>query len=190
MNAIFKKENVYVAIDGIDTRDDIQCEDMDTLIFATHYKYKKQKVFLYGGRVYLSFYYSNDLTISVDGVPIREIGYNKNDDRIGFFVRTSMGVCKAAAFLNQMENLGVDSFLENYKIQLQEFKKDLEMKAEKLEQEQSAQFDEEKSTFLTSLKKFINELTCIIFCLLINMNAGLDNQYYTDVYNEIINLYF
>ena len=30
MNAIFKKENVYVAIDGIDTRDDIQCEDMDT----------------------------------------------------------------------------------------------------------------------------------------------------------------
>ena len=190
MNAIFKKENVYVAIDGIDTRDDIQCEDMDTLIFATQYKYKKQKVILYGGRVYLSSF-NDDLTISVDGVPIiREIGYNKNDDRIGFFVRTSMGVRKAAAFLNQMENLGVDSFLENYKIQLQEFKKDLEIQAEKIEQEQSVQFDENKSTFLTSLKKFINELTCIIFCLLINMNAGLDNQYYTDAYNEIINLYF
>ena len=40
------------------------------------------------------------------------------------------------------------------------------------------------------LKKFINELTCIIYCLLINMNAGLDNQFYTDAYNEIINLYF
>ena len=26
MNAIFKKENVYIAIDGIDTRDDIKVE--------------------------------------------------------------------------------------------------------------------------------------------------------------------
>ena len=88
MNAIFKKENVYVAIDGIDTRDDIQCEDMDTLIFATDYKYKKQKVNLYGGRVYLSFYDSEKLKITVDGVPIREIGYD--NDRIGFFFRIPM----------------------------------------------------------------------------------------------------
>lgn len=188
MNAIFKKENVYVAIDGIDTRDDIQCEDMDTLIFATDYKYKKQKVNLYGGRVYLSFYDSEKLKITVDGVPIREIGYD--NDRIGFFFRIPMRVSKAAAFLNQMENLGVDSFLDNYKNQLQELKNELETKVESIEQEQSIQFDEDKSTFLTSLKKFINELTCIIFCLLINMNAGLDNQYYTDAYDEIINLYF
>jgi hypothetical protein len=186
MNAIFKKENVYIAIDSIDTRDDIQCEEMDTLIFATHYKYKKQKVYLYGGRVYLHFYNSENLNVTVDGIPIREIYINQS----GFFIRASMGVSKAAAFLNQMENLGVDSFLENYKNQLQEFKKELEIKVEEIEQEQSVQFDEDKSTFLTSLKKFINELTCIIFCLLINMNAGLDNQFYTDAYNEIINLYF
>lgn len=36
----------------------------------------------------------------------------------------------------------------------------------------------------------ISELIGMIFCLLINMNAGLDNQTYTDAYNEIINLYF
>ena len=171
MNAIFKKENVYVAIKGKDTREDIQCEEMDTLIFATHYEYEKQKVYLYGGRVYLENYGYNglDIKISIDGIPIREISYNNKDS---------------------IENLGIDSFLDNYKSQLQEFKKDLEAQAEKIEQEQSIQFNEDKSTFLVSLRRFINELSCIIFCLLINMNAGLDNQFYTDAYNEIINLYF
>jgi hypothetical protein len=189
MNAIFKKENVYVAIKGKDTREDIQCEEMDTLIFATHYEYEKQKVYLYGGRVYLENYGYNglDVKIFIDGIPIREIGYNKEPF---FFFQIAMTVGKATAFLNQIENLGIDSFLENYKNQLQEFKKDLEAQAEKIEQEQSAQLDEDKSTFLVSLRRFINELSCIIFCLLINMNAGLDNQFYTDAYNEIINLYF
>ena len=32
---------------------------------------------------------------------------------------------KIAAYLNQIENLGVDSFLENYKLQLQELKKEI-----------------------------------------------------------------
>lgn len=190
MNAIFKKENVYVAIKSKDTREDIQCEEMDTLIFATHYEYEKQKVYLYGGRVYLENYGYNglDIKISIDGIPIREISYNNKDSF--FFAQVAMTVSKATAFLNQIENLGIDSFLDNYKSQLQEFKKDLEAQAEKIEQEQSIQFNEDKSTFLVSLRRFINELSCIIFCLLINMNAGLDNQFYTDAYNEIINLYF
>ena len=185
MNAIFKKENVYVAIKGKNFRDGINLEDVDSLIFSPQYKYKKNEVSLYGGRVYLH-YYNDDLTFAIDGIPIREIRNYKN----GFFASSSMEVDKAAAFLNQIENLGVDSFLENYKSQLQEFKNIIEIQAEKIEQEQSQQFDKDKSAFLTSLKNLINELTCILFCLLINMNAGLDNQFYTDAYNEIIYLYF
>lgn len=186
MNAIFKKENVYVAVKGKYTREDIQCEEMDTLIFATNY-YELNKVYLYGGRVYLAFCDEESLTVTVDGIPIREISFSKRD---GYTTNKNIALSKAVAFLNQMENLGIDSFLENYKSQLQEFKKDLEMQAEKIEQEQSVQYDENKSTFLTSLKGFINKLTCIIFSLLINMNAGVDNHVYTEAYNEIINLYF
>lgn len=184
MNAIFKKENVYVAIIGNNLRDEINLNEVNSFI----YEYTtKDDVYLYGGRVHLRYGSQNKFVkLKVDGFSIQEVYYK---DSV-FSVGKEIDLCKAAAFLNQMENLGVDSFLENYKIQLQEFKKDLEIQAEKIEQEQSVQFDENKSTFLTSLKKFINELTCIIFCLLINMNAGLDNQYYTDAYNEIINLYF
>ena len=117
MNSIFKKENVYVAIKGKNFRDGINLEDLDSLIFSPQYKYKKNEVSLYGGRVYLH-YYNDDLTFAIDGIPIREIHNYKN----GLFASSSMEVDKATAFLNQIENLGVDSFLENYKSQLQEFK--------------------------------------------------------------------
>ena len=46
MNAIFKKENVYVAIKGKNFRDGINLEDLDSLIFSPQYKYKKNEVSL------------------------------------------------------------------------------------------------------------------------------------------------
>ena len=184
MNAIFKKENVFIVVKDKDIRNGINKNEIDSWVYDYN---NKDNVYLYGGRVHIYYGSGGDLVkLKVDGIPIQEVYYKKN----GISTSEEVDLSKAAAFLNQMENLGVDSFLENYKNQLQEFKKELEVKAEKIEQEQSVQFDEDKSNFLTSLKKFINELTCIIFCLLINMNAGLDNQYYTDAYNEIINLYF
>lgn len=186
MNAILKKENVFVAIKSKDFRDDINLNEVGSLIYSSDSYYEKRRVGLYGGRVYLEYYTEHNLTITIDGIPIREIGYDKELP----FTQIIITVFKATAFLNQIENLGIDSFLENYKSQLQEFKKDLEIQAEKIEQEQSVQYDENKSIFLSYLRKFIIELTCIIFCLLINMNAGLDNQFYTDAYNEILNLYF
>lgn len=184
MNAIFKKENVFIVIKDKDLRDGINRNEIDSLIYACYYK---DDVCLFGGRVHLRCGSKSEFVkLKVDGISIQEVYYK---DSV-FSVGKEIDLCKTAAFLNQMENLGVDSFLENYKKQLIEFKKELEIEVEKTEQEQSVQFDEDRSTFLTSLKKFINELTCIIFCLLINMNAGLDNQFYTDAYNEIINLYF
>ena len=184
MNAIFKKENVFIVIKDKDLRNEINGDEIDSLIYDYDNKYD---VCLYGGRVHLHYGSKNEFVkLKVDGFSIQEVYYK---DSV-FSVGKEFDLCKAAAFLNQMENLGVDSFLENYKSQLQEFKKDLEAQAEKIEQEQSIQFNEDKSTFLVSLRRFINELSCIIFCLLINMNAGLDNQFYTDAYNEIINLYF
>ena len=185
MNAIFKKENVYVAVKGKDFRDDINIDEVDSLIFSPEFKYKKNEVSLYGGRVFLHFY-NSDLTMSIDGVHIRLI---KNNDN-GFWFPDSISLEAAVAFLNQIENLGVDSFLDNYKNQLKGLKKEIEGKKEKLEQEQAVQYDEKKTKIINSLNNIINLLTCIIFSLLINMNAGVDNHVYTEAYNEIINLYF
>ena len=108
----------------------------------------------------------------------------KMEVKDGKITLTKTSETDEANMLHGTMNANLNNLIKGVK---EGFKKELEIKVEEIEQEQSVQFDEDKSTFLTSLKKFINELTCIIFCLLINMNAGLDNQYYTDAYNEIIN---
>lgn len=184
MEGIFKKDNVYVVVRYKNVRNDIQEDEMDTLVYSHDDKYRKEGL-LYGGRVIIKkgFYYGTT-EIRVDGISIKVIKESE------LSLTYSLDIEKATAYLNQIENLGVDSFLENYKQQLIDFKKEIEEKLEKEEQQQSVQFDEERNEYITSLKNVINQLICVIFCLLINMNAGLDNQCYTDAYNEIINLYF
>ena len=184
MNAILKKENVYIAIKNEDLRNGVNSKEVESLIYDYN---DKDSVYLYGGRVSLHYGSAEDLVnLEVDGIQIQEV-YHK-DSSLSF--KKNINLSKAAAFLNQMENLGIDPFLENYKNQLRDFKKELEIKAEKIEQEQSVQFDEGKSSLLNSLRNFIGSLTCVIFSLLINMNAGLDNQSYIDAYDYIVSSYF
>ena len=192
MDGIFKKGNVYVAVINKSERDDVDKDDMDTLIMTLENKYHNK--YLYGGRVCIEKPYVLSskageilLHLKVDGISIQQINCRDNFD---CYLSDSLNLEKVIAFLNQMENLGIDSFLENYKAQLQQFKIEMEEKVEKMEQEQSVNYNEDRNESITSLKVMIAKLTCMIFCLLINMNAGLDNQSYTDAYNEIINLYF
>ena len=187
MDGIFKKDNVYVYVTNKGRRDDIQIEDMTTLVYSPDSKYEKQQVSLFGGRVYLNstgYYYIN---MRVDGIRISHI---LHDNDLWFVLSDSWGLGEVTAFLNQMENLGIETFLENYKKQLVNFKKEMEEEVEKMEQEQSIHFDEKKVSSISNLKRAIVKLAIAIFCLFINMNAGLENQTYTDAYNEIINLYF
>ena len=188
MDGIFKKDNVYVYVDNKEERDGVQGEDMDALVYSPDSDYVRSHVYLYGGRLYLEHSYSTSvLCLKVDGIPIYELCYEENYE---YTLDDRFKIDKIVAFLNQIENLGIDTFLENYKNQLQQFKAEMEEKVEKMQQEQSIQFDENKKTYIDSIRQLIANLTCMIFCLLINMNAGLDNQTYTDAYNEIVNLYF
>lgn len=101
-----------------------------------------------------------------------------------------MKLHKVAAFLTQIENLGIDTFLENYRNQLQSFKTEIEKTIEQIQEEQALKYEESKNFTIYGLRKFVRELSCLILCLFINMNAGLDNQCYIDAYNTIFNLYF
>lgn len=192
MDAIFKNGNVYVVVRDKDIRDDVNLKNLEDLIWNKDLENKC----LYGGRVHLSntyystgnyqYSYSDYCLIQVDGIPIEE--YYLKDNSIVADNITSIE--RVAAYLNQIENLGVDTFLENYKLQLQELKKELENKIENMQQDLAANYDEEKASNLAELKKSVLIITCTIFLLLINMNAGLENQNYIDAYNNIINLYF
>jgi hypothetical protein len=184
MEAIFKYGNIYVTAPKKEMRSDIDAAEVQELLVWSN---SHNNVNLYGGRVLLDVCYGGGLTMAVDGIEIEEISFNSDGE-----CKTThcMNTNKTAAYLNQIENLGVDTFIENYRTQLQALKTEIEGSAIKLEQELCAQHDEEKSTILKNLRASILHLSCMIFMLLINLNAGLDNHFYSEAYENITNLYF
>lgn len=188
MNAIFKRENVYVVVIDKDIRDDVFATDLGGLIWD--YDQMDYNGELYGGRVSLKYIQGHhlDCMISIDGITLKNFVRYSNSK--GIYEDDVFSLNQIAAFLNQIENLGVDTFLENYKLHLQELKSELEGQADSLQQELALNYNDDKAKVLDSIKKVILSLACIIFSLLINMNAGLENHHYTEAYDNIINLYF
>ena len=184
MKAIFKYDNVYVTAPSKDIRQDVNVKEIQELVYCY---LVKREVNLYGGRIYLSSYNTESLIMSVDGITIKEISFSSSGE---CKTTSEMSLHKVTAFLNQIENLGVDTFIENYKIQLQALKTEIEGSVIKLEQELSVQQDEDKKSVLNNLRASLRMLSCMIFILLINLNAGLDNHCYSEAYENITNLYF
>lgn len=185
MRGIFKNENVYVCIDT-DKEPINQVKDEYAFIVGEGNKSQ----ILYGGRVKVNYLlYTcgtvnyNKLSLEIDGIEIRKLYSNASFGE-------SSTPSEVVAYLNQIENLGVDSFLENYKQQLQQMKIEFEAFADGLQQELTINYDEKKAEELSKYKRFILTLGCVIFALLINMNAGLQNQDYINAYDNIINTYF
>ena len=176
MKGIFKHENVYVYID---VAKDCTTSVDDACILLSE---TKKANTLYGGRVELAKYWE-EVYLTIDGIEIRLI---KEDASTTY----KLSFCQATAYLNQIENLGVDTFLENYRLQLQQLKQEMEKFAEDLQQELAVNYDETKAKKLSKYRKFILDLACILFMLFINMNAGLDNQQYINAAETIMNTYF
>lgn len=196
MKAIIKQDNVYIAVsEGKNIRKDIDPITDDSVILyridiIVNGHRNKRNNLLYGGRVELAENYIDNNTqyvrITIDDI---EIFYFYNDDNIPYSDNNFTFV-QTAAILNQMENLGVDTFLSNYKTQFQAFKHEVEVMVEKLEQEQTVQYDEKKADRLQKLRDFLCELSCEAFLLFVNMNAGLENQDYINAYDTVMSLYF
>jgi hypothetical protein len=184
MKGIFKNENVYVYIDT-DNEPTSQIDEEKAFIVGEG----KESNILYGGRIAVNYLYEygrinyNKLSLKIDGIEIRKLYSNAT-----FYESSTPS--EIVAYLNQIENLGIDSFLENYKQQLQQMKIEFEAFADGLQQELAINYDEKKAEELSKYKKFILTLGCVIFALLINMNAGLQNQDYINAYDNIINTYF
>ena len=139
---------------------------------------------LYGGRVKIereeSWYGSSlqsKFQLFIDGFEITKREY----------VRSEI-LDKITAYLNQIEQLGVDTFLANYKAAIIAEKEELSAMCDKLAAELQLRENEEKEKTLSRLRSKIEDLIGLLFLLTINMNAGLDNQAYIDAYAESENV--
>jgi hypothetical protein len=181
MNAIFKVNNVYVPVKNNEVRDDIEVTNLDELIISTE---EKTSVSLYGGRVCINKDYNNYFELRIDGITI-------NDITLSYFcdldTSDSFRIEQIAAYLNQIENLGIETFLDNYKKQLENLRDKLEGISAEMQQNAEDEGDNEK---LNVIRKSIIKITSFLFALYVNMNAGIEMQDYIDAYNTIINMYF
>ena len=186
MTAIVKQDNVYVVVkteEEISDEKKVLLEKDDSVIAA--YISKNSAVtdrLLYGGRVnikvdyYTSWggYYVEKIELYIDGVR-----FDSSDSYSWSFEQV-------AAYLNQFEHLGLDTFLDNYKAQVKAHKSELEGLLEKWEQQQAIHFDEKMVENLNKLRDSIKDLSYSAFYLFISMNAGLENQDYIDAYENAV----
>lgn len=176
MEAIFLVNGVYVCID--DNRSyKREVEEEQTFIVKGD-----GRCVLFGGRVVVKgdSYYGNCFccTLSIDGIELY------NFERGGGI----FSIEAITAYLNQMEQLGVDTFLCNYKEAAKCLKNEVSSLCCKLEAELQVREDEEKEKSLMRLRNIIDELIGLLFLLTINMNTGIDNHTYINAYDECKNI--
>lgn len=140
---------------------------------------------MFGGRIRLT---RSGEGLSVDGIKIQAIIYDDYDGQLTF--NQDLPKDSVCSFLNQIEMLGVDTFLDNYKQSLLDAKEKYEDLARKIETTISISPDNSNlKRRLGYINEFIGEVISIIFMLSINMNAGMDNHMYSNAFSEFINLY-
>lgn len=168
MDAIIFKDNVYVYIKRKECKDENIMQKEEVFKFPGNYN-------LYGGRVEIRL--SNNISsLTIDGISIIRLDqyYNLDED---------LPLNTICAYLNQINQLGIDSFLANYKVTVENLKIET---MNKLNESKTTN----NKTLISDLNGILDKLTAILFALCLNMNAGLDNHIYTEAYNNIINLYF
>lgn len=179
---ILFKNGVYTLIEHSLTDKEIEelSKDKSFVVSSTKSGSGLNTFSLYGGRVKIereeSWYGSSlqsKFQLFIDGFEITKKEYILD---------------KITAYLNQIEQLGVDTFLANYKAAIIAEKEELSAMCDKLAAELQLRENEEKEEKLSRLRSKIEDLIGLLFLLTINMNAGLDNQAYIDAYAESENV--
>ncbi len=186
MEAIIKNENVYVVVNNMDVREGVNLEDSENLIMLNE-RFQKN---LYGGRVVLrnDYYWGSwSYYLKIDGIEIKTY---RIDSEMKVHSSGSFTLEQIASFLNQIENLGLDPFIDNYKLQLQNLKNEIEVQVQNMQNDLSMNYNEERAKMLDNIRRGLLDLSFFVCTLLINMNAGLSNQHYIDAYDAVVNMYF
>jgi hypothetical protein len=140
--------------------------------------------------VYATGLNGDGVGLTIDGINIIDIKEGKitsNNVSYTYGKRSSdLSFPQVTAYLNQIEHLGVDTFLDNYKKNLEDFKAQMNEMATALENELKENEDSDKAQLLQKVKNLIFNIIIILFSLSINMNAGLDNRQYVEAYEAII----
>ncbi len=193
MKTIFFQNGVYVCSEEeFDFEDDDnKVKTDDSIIVSVDSPYDSDSRLLYGGRVKV-YLERHECNLTVDGIEIKGFdNKSSNESCAMIYVTDDLTTQKVTAYLNQIEQLGIDTFLENYKTALENFKADIMVLCEKYEsllkeEEPNSGSANTYKDFLDRARACLTILTIILFSLTCNMKTGLDNHVYDDAYNEVL----
>ena len=191
METIFFQNGVYVCSEEeFNFEDNDNKVKADASIILSNNENPNSRL-LYGGRVKVSLL-NAIFHIAIDGIEVNAFGYTSSyNNQAGIYQTDNLSVQKVTAYLNQIEQLGIDTFLENYKTTLENFKADIMALCEKYEsllkeEEPNSGSANTYKDFLDRARACLTILTIILFSLACNMKTGLDNHVYEDAYNEVL----
>lgn len=193
MKTIFFKNGVYVYSEAkFNFENDDNKVKSDVSIIVSDDRHF-QRNYLYGGRVRVFLFSDGSCYLAIDGIEIKRFySPDTSDETCAVIeVTASLGAQKVTAYLNQIEQLGIDTFLENYKTALEASKADIMALCEKYEsllkeEEPNSGSANTYKDFLDRARACLTILTIILFSLACNMKTGLDNHVYEDAYNEVL----
>lgn len=178
MEAILKQDNVFIYAKKLKN----EVKNDPSFIIKTSSDISSS-AYLYGNRVYIECHRYAYAELTIDGIKI--LTTNQAAGELTF----RLSFQKLVAYLNQINVLGVDSFLKNYKKAMEEFKEEMSAQAEKYEASLAMKEDDALRKILMTIKNTLLQLSFLILALSIYMPAGLDNHVYTEAYEHVINLY-
>lgn len=183
-NLLFKKDSIYVVIPEIDDAKFEEVKNDPNLVYHSQgWSTTKEKSILYGGRVIVHGGGNELCYLQIDGIYLCR--YNENN----WHKVDSLLLAEVCSYLNQIENLGVDTFLQNYKVQMQAMKDQLTEMSNQLVAELAMNEDKEKSQMLANIRKALLSLIWLVCTLSIHLNASIDNYQYIDAYESVISQY-
>ena len=173
MDAILKKDNVFVYVKDLS----YEVEKNSSFISSPYTSFE-----LYGGRIQCDGNYDNVhdalCYLYIDGINIvNDWGINDPND---------LPIRTVVAYLNQMEALGIEAFLENYKKALQEFEKELSGMEERLARCLTINDDGDERQRLNNIVDIHFKVSTEIFRLSKHMPINVENQKYEEVKQDFL----
>ncbi len=208
IEAIHFKEDIYIfinhkkTIEYDDTIEDAK-ENAKLELEAWESKIKNEAFWVnkpdhynivpFGGRIQIKGYSNNISNFLVDNIDILKFNMNKGTYQ-EYFIAPS--VIDIVTYLNAIETYGVDTFLDNYKKTITEYKDNLENVLTHKQVSLTEASDKATDKFITKIiidiKDIIEKLTIIyalLFALNIHLTLEIENEKAISVYNQIEQMY-
>lgn len=173
MDAIFLRDERYVLLDDVsnDKKSELGVDSQ----FVYSPQFNRNSV-LYGGRVVILY---DDDSLYIDGIKV--IKFCANGMK---FTVTSPNMVLITQYLNQIHENGIETFLSNYKVALEEFRESINAKKKEMESSNNNNVE-----IINNLDGILSEILCVQYDLMMHVKTNIAMCDMTNIYDSIANVY-